>query len=139
MSAVESLVRLHRWQLDERRRQLADLDLLAEKLRREKARLAEEETAEQQAAAASLEAATAYGSFARALIDRRQKIEQSIIAVEQQIASAREALAEAFQETKRYEIALANRTAQRRKRIEQKQQRTLDEIGTDAYRRRKSG
>ena len=139
MSAIDSLVRLHRWQLDEHRRQLADLDLLAEKLRAEKTRLAEEEATEQIVAGASLEAATAYGGFARHLIERREKIEQSIISVEQQIATAREALAETYQEMKRYEIALANRVTQRRKRSERQQQRTLDEVGIDAYRRRTSG
>ena len=139
MSAIDSLVRLHRWQLDEHRRQLADLDLLAQKLRAEKLRLAEEEASEQNAAGASLEAATAYGGFARHLIERREKIEQSIAAVEQQIATAREALAETYQEVKRYEIALANRVTQRRKRSERQQQRTLDEVGIDAYRRRTGG
>jgi len=139
MSAIDSLVRLHRWQLDEHRRQLADLDLLAQKLRAEKTRLAEEEATEQIVAGASLEAATAYGGFARHLIERREKIEQSIISVEQQIATAREALAETYQEMKRYEIALANRVTQRRKRSERQQQRTLDEVGIDAYRRRTSG
>jgi flagellar protein FliJ len=139
MSAVESLVRLHRWQLDELRRQLADLDLLAQKLREEKQRLSEEQNAEQTVAAASIEAATAYGGFARHLIERRQKIEQSIASVAQQIVAAREALAASYQEVKRYEIALANRATQRRKRIERQQQRTLDELGIDGYRRRKSG
>jgi flagellar export protein FliJ len=139
MSAIDSLVRLHRWQLDEYRRQLADLDLLAQKLRAEKLRLTEEETTEQQVASTSLEAATAYGGFARQLIERRDKIEQSIISVEQQIAAAREALAETYQEVKRYEIALANRATQRRKRSERQQQRTLDDLGIDGYRRRTTG
>ena len=138
MSAIDSLVRLHRWQLDEHRRQLADLDLLAQKLRAEKLRLADEESTEQKVAGASLEAATAYGGFARHLIERREKIEQSIVSVEQQIAAAREALAETYQEVKRYEIAAANRATQRRKRSERQQQRTLDELGIDAYRRRTS-
>ena len=119
MSALESLVRLHRWQLDERRRQLGDLDVLAAKLRQEEQRLAEEQKIEQATAAASLEAASAYGGYARRLIDRRAKIEESIVSVEQQIAGAREALAEAFQEMKRYEIAAANRAAQRRRRLDQ--------------------
>jgi flagellar export protein FliJ len=139
MSALESLVRLHRWQLDECRRQLADLDLLAKKLRDERLRLGDEQTAEQAAVAASPEAATAYGGFARRLIERRRKIEQSIASVEQQTAAAREALAATYQEVKRYETAVANRATQRRKRSDRQQQRTLDELGIAAFRRRKSG
>jgi flagellar export protein FliJ len=139
MSALDSLVRLHRWQLDDRRRQLAELDGFARKLRLEQERLAAELRNEQQAAAQSLDAATAYGAYAKRVIDRRVKIEQSLAAVEQQIALARDALAEAYQEVKRYEIAAANRTAQRRKHADRQQQRTLDEIGIDAFRRRNQG
>ncbi|HUZ72637.1 MAG TPA: flagellar FliJ family protein [Stellaceae bacterium] len=136
MSALDSLVRLHRWQLDERRRRLADLDLLATKLHHELNRLAEEEAREQAVASASLEAGASYGSYARRLIERRRKIEQSLTSVQQQIVAAREGLSDAFQEMKRYEIAAANRAAQRRRRLDQIQQRVLDEIGTSAFRRR---
>ena len=71
MSALESLIRLHRWQLDERRRQLAELDTLGDKLRLEQTRLTAEERQEQSVAASSHEAATAYGPYARRLIERR--------------------------------------------------------------------
>lgn len=135
MSALDSLVRLHRWQLDEHRRQLADLDALAAKLRHEEQRLGEEQKLEQATAAASLEAASAYGGYARQLIERRHKIEQSIVSVEQEIAAAREALAEAYQEMKRYEIAAANRAAQRRRRLNQIEQHVLDEVGIEVFRR----
>lgn len=96
MSAIEALVRLHRWQLDERRRQLADLDRLAHKLGSEAERLDEERTP--------------------AALERRQKITQSLLSVERQIVQAREALAETYQELKRYEVAAANRMMQRRRK-----------------------
>jgi flagellar export protein FliJ len=138
MSALESLIRLHRWQLDERRRQLADLDGLGEKLRREQARLAAEAKAEQAAASSSREAASAYGNYARQLIERRQKLEQSLASVEQQLAEARETLAETYREVKRYEIASANRMVQQRKRLARQQQRTLDELGIENFRRKRA-
>jgi flagellar FliJ protein len=136
MSALESLIRLHRWQLDERRRQLADLDGLAEKLSQEQARLTAEEKSEQAVALASREAAFTYGEYARQLVERRQRIEQSLASVREQVALARENLAETYREVKRYEIASANRAQQQRKRLARQQQRTLDEIGIDNYRRR---
>ena len=136
MTAIESLARLHRWQLDERRRQLADLDQLAFKLREEAQRLVAEQKNEQSVAAGSPEAATAYAAYARRLIERRKKIEASLASVEQQIAQAREALAEAYQEVKRYEIAAANRVMQQRRRQNRQQQRVLDELGVEVYRRR---
>ncbi|HZT51523.1 MAG TPA: flagellar FliJ family protein [Stellaceae bacterium] len=138
MSALEGMVRLQRWQLDERRRQLADLELLAQKLRDERHRLADEEAAEQHVAAGSREAAVAYGGFARRLIERRQKLEQSLVSVEQQVAAARDALAATYQEMKRYETVIANRASQHRKRTNRVRQAFLDELGIQAH-RRKSG
>lgn len=138
MSALESLIRLHRWQLDERRRELADLDTLSEKLRQEQVRLAAEQKAEQAAASSSREAATAYGNYARQLIERRQKLEQSLASVAEQVTAARETLAETYREVKRYEIASANRVAQQKKRLARQQQRVLDELGIENFRRKRA-
>ena len=112
MSALDTLIRLHRWQLDERRRQLGDLEQLAAKLRLDEARLVAEQQAEQQVAAGSIEASSSYGGYVRRVIERRQKIVES--------------------------IAAANRVSRRRRRLDQIQQRALDEIGIEAFRRRGS-
>ncbi len=136
MTAIDSLIRLHRWQLDERRRQLAELETLAEKLRGEEMRLLAEQSGEQDAASSSTEAASAYGAYAAHVIEKRRKIAQSLASVEQQVALAREALSDSYREVKRYEIAAATRAAQQRKRVARLQQRALDEIGGEAHRRR---
>lgn len=139
MSALESLIRLHRWQIDERKRHLADLEALAAKLREEQRRLALEEEREQAAASASPEGAYAYAGYAHGLIERRRKLVQSLAEIDGQVAKAREALAEAFQEVKRYEITAATRLRQQQLREQKRQQRTLDELGVDTYRRRTNG
>ncbi len=136
---LETLIRLHRWQVDERRRQVAELEGLAEKLRRELVRLAEERAMEQTAAGANLLTAHVYPGYIRRALQRQKTLEQSLAETEQQIAQARDLLAEAFQELKRYEIAQANRdrlrmtAAARRERIE------TDAIAIENYRRRASG
>jgi flagellar FliJ protein len=138
VSTLDSLIRLHRWQLDERRRQLADLDALAHRLRDEQSRLASEQSAEQSVASSSQEASTAYGAYARRLIERRRKLTESIDSVERQIVQARELLTEAFREVKRYEIAAASRASQHSKRVARREQTTLDEVASIADRRRRS-
>jgi flagellar export protein FliJ len=139
MSALDSLIRLHRWQLDERRRQLADLDQLLYKLRQEELKLDAEQSTEQQVAGASAEAAFGYGGYARGVVERRRKLAQSIVEVEQQIVQAREALAETYQEVKRYEITASNRLHQQRQKLDRQQQRMMDEIAVEGYRRRRAG
>jgi flagellar FliJ protein len=134
-STLDSLIRLHRWQVDERRRQLAELEGLAEKLRQEMVRLAEERTAEQTAASASFLARHVYPGYIRRALERQKTLEQSLAEADVQIVQARDALADSFQELKRYEIAAANRerlrmnAAARRERIE------TDAIAIENYRR----
>jgi flagellar protein FliJ len=135
MSTLDSLIRLHRWQVDERRRQLVELEALAEKLRQELARLGEERANEQAAAGASFLARHVYPGYIRRALERQKTLEQSLAETEAQTLAAREALAEAFQELKRYEVASANRerlrisAAARRERIE------TDAIAIETFRR----
>jgi flagellar protein FliJ len=136
MSALDSLIRLHRWQVDERRRHLADLEGLATQLTEESQRLDREEAREQAAAAASPEAAITYAAYARQLVERRRKLAQSQAEVVQQIARSRALLAEAFQEVKRYEIMEANRLRQQQRREERRQQQALDNLGIEEFRHR---
>jgi flagellar FliJ protein len=135
MSTLESLIRLHRWQLDEQRRRVADIEQLTTQLQAEMQRLDAEQTAEQQAAGQSQEASFAYGSYAGALIERRRKLAKSLAETEQQAVIAREALAEVFQEVKRYEIASAKRLLGQRVQADRLQQNNMDELGIEIHRR----
>jgi flagellar protein FliJ len=135
MSTLESLIRINRWKLDERRRQLAELERLFERLGDESVRLEQELSSEQRAAGASLEAGYAYAGYARDLIARRQKLAASISEVEGQLMVAREALAESFGEVKRYEIAAANRQKRDRLAVERRQRTVQDELALQVYRR----
>lgn len=136
MTALDSLIRLHRWQLDERKRDLATLEDLALQLGLEQRKLQAEDEREQLVASASPDAAFAYAGYARGLIDRRRKLEQSQSETADQIARAREALAAAFQEVKRYEIAAANRIKVQEQREAKRQQKVLDDLGGEGFRRK---
>ena len=137
MSALDQLIRLHRWRLDELRRHLGDVEALAAKLEEQRRRLDTDDKREQSLAGASAEAAFAYPAYARQLIERRRKLAQSQSEAAEQIAKAQAALAEAFQELKRYETAAANRVRQQQRREQIRQQQTLDEIGIDRFRRQR--
>ena len=136
MSSLDTLIKLHRWQLDEQRRKVTEFDNLAEKLRAELQRLDGEEQVEQQIAGGSHEANYAYSGYAKSLIDRRAKLAQSIAETEQQIVEARAALADAYAEVKRYEIAAANRLLAKHRGLQRLHQQELDEVALAGYRRR---
>jgi flagellar export protein FliJ len=135
VTALDQLVRLHRWNLDEKRQKLAELE-------RFRARLAgniealEAELAHEQAAAAQSEAAgLSLPAFIKASVDRRRKIEESVAEVDRSIAAAREEIAQAFQEFKKFETAHGNH--QRREALKQsrREQSAADELGLELHRR----
>src|ERR1700749_4489191 len=101
MSSLDTLIKLHRWQLDEQRRRVTEIENLADKLRAELQRLDDEKLHEQSVAGNSHEASYTYNGYARTVIDRRAKLTQSIQETERQIADARVALSDAFAEVKR--------------------------------------
>jgi flagellar protein FliJ len=97
MAVAETMLRVHRWQLEERQRYLDDLESLAERLRADTERLAREMEQEMRLAGVSLEEAID-PVFLRPLIERRKKLEDSTAELEAQIAEARAAVAAAQQE-----------------------------------------
>jgi len=136
MSSLDTLIKLHRWQLDEQRRKVVEFENLAEKLRAELQRLDSEQQFEQRVAGDSHEANYAYSGYAKSLIDRRAKLTRSIEETEQQIVGARAALADAYAEVKRYEIAAANRLLAKHRGIERLRQQELDEVALSGFRRK---
>jgi flagellar export protein FliJ len=136
MSSLDTLIKLHRWQLDEQRRKVTEFENLAEKLRAELQRLDDEERFEQRVAGDSDEASYAYSGYAKSLIDRRGKLMRSVEETEQQIIEARAALADAFAEVKRYEIAAANRLLAKHRGIERLRQQELDGVALAGHRRK---
>jgi len=136
MSSLDTLIKLHRWQLDEQRRKVVEFENLAERLRAELQRLDSEQQFEQRVAGNSHEANYAYSGYAKSIIDRRAKLTRSIEETEQQIVGARAALADAYAEVKRYEIAAANRLLAKHRGIERLRQQELDEVALSGFRRK---
>lgn len=137
MKVVASLIRLHRWQLDEKRRVLAGIEQFRDDLQHQIERLEAEIAAEQQtAAAAGGDAAFAYGNYALGAIARRATLNQSLADVERQITVLREQVAEAFQELKKYELLQEQRGRRARDQQARRQTAEQDEIGLQGFRRR---
>ncbi len=135
MSALDQLVRLHRWNLDEKRQKLAELERFRGKLLGNIESLEAELAREQAAAERSEVTSVSLPAFIKATVDRRRKIEGSIAEVDRSIALARDEIAQAFQEFKKYETAHGNH--QRREALKQsrREQNAADELGIELHRR----
>jgi flagellar export protein FliJ len=138
VKGLPNLIRLHRWHLDERRKNLVELERLAAELRGQCRQIDEDLEAEKTVAASSVEAGMTYGDYVKAMIERREKLGHSIAEVEKQIERASEEVMEAFQEVKRYELAQAHRERLFREKEARLERLALDEMGVGAFRRRAS-
>ena len=131
--SIATTVRMHKWRLEERGRVLDELERLREKLTSAAAQLEADlgDTARARAASPS--------GFAQAVSLRREHIAQSLAGVELQTEQARKDVAEAFEELKKYELALASRERMR----QQKRPRGADPVPIriipDGERRRGQG
>lgn len=134
---LKSLIRLSDTALNERRRELnivedreAEIKRLLDELEAEKRR--------EQALSRELEAgAFAYSGYAQGTIRRRKELEKKLEALQPELERARDALSQAFQELKRYEIALDQRVKSEKAEEERKTTLMLDEISLNMHRRRR--
>lgn len=135
MKGLDSLIRLQQWRLDEKRRQVAELERLARRLHDQLAALEKELQAEQRVAADDPMAAGGYGDYAKGAIGRRSRLQQSLKDVEIEMARSLDDVAEAFREFKKLEIARDREQERAAWRARRYQQNELDEAGLDVFRR----
>ena len=133
---LAALIRLYSWRLDEKRRELADLQRLEDAFLADGQRLEAEMAAEQEFAAKNSDTVFSYGGFAIGVIERRKRIEASLADVRRRIDEKRGEVAEAFQELKRYEITQAERRKREQREADRRTQAELDEISLQQHQRR---
>ena len=105
MSVRESVLRLHRWRLQERQDYLAGLESLLERLRSDARRLQDETAEGGRVFGRAIDEGGDVPPLVRPLIERQRKIERSIAELEHQIADARAAVTAARQEVRHRETA----------------------------------
>jgi flagellar export protein FliJ len=137
MTALGSLVRVHTWELNEKRQKLAGLQELSDKICQDVENLEAQLQHEQSAAAGSIEGTIAFPAFVAAALERRKKLRVSIANLDLAIEAAREEVREVFQEVKKYELARDNQEKRERERIAKREQIELDELGVNLHRRKK--
>ena len=135
MKSRESLIRLHRFQVDEKRRQVADIESMIADFRRKEAELDQQILAEQERAGISDVTHYAYPTFAKAAGDRRNNLLKSIAELAEQLEDAKEDLSQAFAELKKYELLHEKEQARVRADLAHREQADLDEVALAMHRR----
>jgi len=129
MKSRETLIRLRKFQVDEKRRRAAQIESMIAEFERMTADLDREIKSEQDKVGISDPAHFAYPTYAKAAKQRRENLVRSVDDLKVQLDGAKAELGEAFEELKKVE--LLNERDQANERAEQnaQEQRELDSIG----------
>jgi flagellar protein FliJ len=129
MKSRDTLIRLKKFQVDEKRRKVAQIESMIADFDRMAFDLEREIRVEQERAGISDPTHFAYPTYAKAAIQRRENIKRSGDELKVQLDAAKNALADAFEELKKVE-QLDERDQMRERAAEQAQERAdLDSIG----------
>ena len=132
MKSRETLIRLKRFHVDEKRRQVAQIEAMIADFQRMASDLDREIAAEQSRAGIDDPGHFAYPTYAKAAMQRRDNLKRSADDLQGQLEDARAQLAEAFEELKKVEI-LEERDQNRERASEGKaEQAELDRIGAQS-------
>jgi flagellar FliJ protein len=104
MKSRETLIRLKRFQVDEKRRKVAQIEVMIAEFERIAGDLEREIKAEQDRAGIHDPAHFAYPTYAKAAMQRRENLRRSAAELKLQLEEAKGALAEAFEEMKKVEL-----------------------------------
>src|SRR5215472_3597816 len=104
MKSRNTLVRLKKFQLDEKRRKVAQIEVMIADFQRIAADLEREIVAEQERAGIHDPAHFAYPTYAKAAIVRRENLKRSVDELTAQLGDAKTALQEGFEELKKVEL-----------------------------------
>ena len=133
MKNAAALIRYYEWQVDDRRKVLAELFSSIEVLDREDEALTVSSGLEQVKASSIEVGSVSFPGFAQGVIVKRNRIHILRMELEKKIQEAQDALQLAFQDLKKIEILEARRKATEAADAERREQAELDEIARDRH------
>ena len=134
MRSRETLIRMQRFLVDEKRRDVAQIEMMIADFETKQTDLQNQIEAEQERAGIFDVTHFAYPTFAKAAVARRDNIMASINGLQEQLADAQEQLTDAVAELKRLELLDEREDRIRRNEMAHVEQGELDEVGAILHR-----
>jgi len=129
MKSRETLIRLKKFQVDEKRRKVAQIEGMIAEFERMGTDLEREIKTEQDRAGIHDPGHFAYPTYAKAAMTRRENLKRSADELRIQLEDAKAALAEAFEDMKKVELLDERDQAREREMEAAEEQSNLDAIG----------
>jgi flagellar export protein FliJ len=129
MKSRETLIRLKKFQVDEKRRRVAQIEGMIADFERMSVDLEHEIATEQARAGIDDPTHFAYPTYAKSAIQRRENLTRSADELRIQLEDAKSSLAEAFEELKKVELLDERDQARERAEENAREQADLNSIG----------
>src|SRR4029078_11932173 len=129
MKSRETLIRLKKFQVDEKRRRVAQIESMIADFQRMSVDLESEIQSEQDRAGINDPSHFAYPTYAKAAIQRRENLTSSADDRRSQLEDAKSLLGEAFEELKKVELLDERDQARERAEENAREQADMDSIG----------
>jgi flagellar export protein FliJ len=129
MKSRDTLIRLKKFQVDERRRKVAQIEGMIAEFERMAGDLDREIKTEQERAGIHDPAHFAYPTYAKAAMQRKENLKRSADELKVQLDDAKATLGEAFEELKKVELLDERDQARERADENAREQNELDTIG----------
>jgi flagellar FliJ protein len=133
MKSHETLIRLKTFQVDEKRRKVAQIEAMIAEFDRIAAELDREINTEQERAGIHDPAHFAYPTYAKAAIGRRENLRRSAGELKAQLDDAKAVLGEAFEELKKVEMLDERDHAREKAEESAREQAELDRIAAMGF------
>lgn len=136
MKSRESLIKLKRFQVDEKRRQLAQIEGMIADFQVMADELDVQVLSEQKRTGIEDVAHFAYSTFAKAAAQRRANLMTSVEDLDKQRAVAQDVMSEAVEDLKKIELLVERDQAKARLEADWAEQEDMDEIANQRHHRR---
>ena len=131
-SALKTLTRIQKFQIDEQRKILSELQEKQDILQAQLEQLNRDFEQEKEFARNNAGVGD-FGAYVKRYMQQRENLEMQVAVLEKKIEHERDVMADMIKEQKTYEIVDDQRTKRAAKEEEQKMQKVLDEIGTNSF------
>ncbi len=135
MKSRQSLIRLRRFQVEEKQRQVNEIEMMMRDLQQKQFDLHEQVRFEQERSGIVDISHYAYPTFAKSAKDRADNIQVTIDGLQGQYDLARNDLAESFEELKRVELLEEKEKKAHSQLIAKREAAELDEVARNLHRR----
>ena len=135
MADLKGLIRLRRHELDEKRRELGELNAKIEALNAQRETVLQKLEKEKNLSTVDIKAAQSFGQYLNASLNKCKDIDKKVERIMVDVEKATEVVRLAFMEVKKIELAQENREKEAEAVIAKRETATLDEAGLIVHRR----